>query len=255
MNLHLPSIAALGLVAACGGGGETLPPHNHVAAVHSEGGAVRLADWDELSTLSEELGDDLPDGDSAIIRQSQHMGVIEVLTPSPLRSRGYFVTGNHAPYDALGGTAAYEGVAATLEIHDPVDAVDHWDRIAMSAESGRLVADFDAGTVSGRFDEWRRTSGDPAVPAPGRPALDVSVTLEPAPITRTGFRGSISVSGTAPDLAGTWDVSYAGSFYGPDADDVAGVVRGTRQVGTGSAEQVIGWFTTAQQTYIDLNGE
>ena len=264
--------------------GETLAAH-HVAAVLTEVGTNRAIEWDEFNIgridadayvfevngltyafgLEDEEGYsnngrqlDLVAEDSSgreyasgRLRYSnperdEHAIVIRHTSEAP-NWRGFAIAGNrsHQIDETRMGTATYnDGFSTQLEIYQPEGQIWSRYRDVYWAYDGQLVADFDAMTISGQFDEWytdargRDENGD-------WPSIDISATLESAPITADGFTGAFSVTGVGLD--GTFDATYEGSFYGPAAEDAAGVISGTYTEMPGqAANPVIGWFFAGQ---------
>ena len=152
--------------------------------------------------------------------------------------RGFVVVGTPTAGfgDVRDETATYNGrtviEAYRAEGYEGVDK--SMDRFRGDAT---LTARFASSTISGRLDNFTRQ----------RPGQD---NREPVPALRltlpesrfdatTGFSGDLQVSGL--DEGDTADLSYAGSFYGPDADSVAGTISG-RGAQNGVAWTAIGWF-------------
>lgn len=159
--------------------------------------------------------------------------------------RGYAIAGNrsHQVDSNRMGTATYgQSVSAYMELYDSgIPTIWSRNRTAYWSNEGRVTADFDAGTVSAQFDEWR-TDGLERDENGNWPGIDITMTFEAAPITSDGFTGDVTFEGSDLDADDQFDVAYEGSFYGPDAEDVAGVMSGTYQSGTGRPDQVIGYF-------------
>lgn len=250
--------------------GETLTA-DHVAAISAEIGKVIQREWEQFSTRRtadggyvsvvdgrefnfsvNEDGDYVvpgPDHELATVwfrndnpNGDKHFLVIGHDSESP-RWRGYAIAGNRTFLDdSYSGTATYnDDGGARLELFQPEG--DIWSRYRNTYwnNSVSLVVDFDAMTMSGRLDDWENSDG----------SVDLSATLGAAPITADGgFTGTFSVTGT--ELAGTLDASHKGSFYGPAAEDVAGVITGTYTASPGqSPGPVIGWFSARQAEQAD----
>ena len=264
--------------------GETLAPH-HVAAVLTEAGAKSAIEWDEFNIRRTEadeyvlevngltytfgLEDEGYSSDGKRLHlvaenspgetcawgrlrysnpeRDEHAIVIRHTSEAP-HWRGFAVAGNRLNRvdETWTGTATYDGGFSTqIEIYQPDGETWSGYRETYWADDGQLVADFDAMTISGRFDEWftnargRDEDGD-------WPSIDISATLESAPITADGFTGAFSVTGTGLD--GTFDATYEGSFHGPAAEDAAGVISGTYTEMLGqAASPVIGWFIAGRR--------
>ena len=172
--------------------------------------------------------------------REEHMSVVRISSGLP-NFRGYAIAGNRwSGSDSMTGTATYDGdVQAKFELYEG-GATSIWNRHYdhYFSDDGRLVADFDAGTISGRFTDWRRdsrTNDEDGVD------VDMTATLSAAPITANGFTGTFSVSG--PAVEGAMNASYEGSFYGPEAENVAGVISGTFTETGGIPGHVVGYFT------------
>ena len=260
--------------------GETLPAH-HVAAVKAELGKLRGFKWDtfnvnradadgvvfDVDGLTYELEFDDDDGfvrdnrsieytgetatgvwyaDSKLYfihpERDEYMAIARIQSDGP-DWRGYAVAGNRSRLDdTWTGTAIYDGdVSAHIDVFSAEGR--HWSEYRDSywARDGRLVADFDAMTISGQLSDWYTDAGERDENG-NWPGIDISMTLEPAPITAAGFTGAVSFTGL--DAGTTADISYEGSLYGPEAENVAGVFNGTFTPGAGQAPgPVIGWFS------------
>lgn len=177
--------------------------------------------------------------------RDEHAVIIRHSSGSP-NWRGFAVAGNrsHQIDSTRMGTATYDqSVNAQIELYDSgIPTIWSRNRTRYWSSDGQLTADFDAGTVTAQFDEWSSDSLERDENG-NWPGVDLSVTFEAAPITDDGFTGAVAVSGSAfGDGDYQFDVQYQGSFYGPDAEDVAGVMSGTYQLGAQRPDQVVGFF-------------
>ena len=259
--------------------GETLSAH-HTAAVREELGKVISMNWDEfdlrradgsaavmdVNGLTYELS--LDDDDGFVVsnrsvnyegladngswfassklyfvhpEREEHMVVVRLQSAAPTW-RGYAVLGNrsHQIDDMRTGTATYDGdVQAKVDVYRG-DASSIWSRYYdhFYSDAGRLVADFDAGTISGQFTDWFFDTDS------GEESIDITATLEAAPITADGFAGAFILTGA--DLDGEANASYEGSFYGPGAENAAGVISGTYTASGGTPGAMVGYFTAEQ---------
>ena len=259
--------------------GETLSAH-HMAAVKEELGKIIRFRWDQFDvrsvnaseavleidgltyTLALDDDDGFVEGNRSVSYEwrtaehdqwisggkfyyvhpdrEEHMVVVRLSGSRP-SFFGYAVAGNQSRIpDDLTGTATYDGdVQAKFEIFEsnaPGISSRYYDHYF--SDDGQLVADFDAGTISGRFTDWRR---DSRARDEDGVDVDMTATLSAAPITADGFNGTFSVSGSA--VEGAMNASYEGSFYGPEAENVAGVISGTFTETGGIPGHVVGYFT------------
>lgn len=126
------------------------------------------------------------------------------------------------------GTATYKG-----RIYASSEPMDHAEHALRSTIRGSLslTADFDAGTVGGTVDEIEtRASG-----ASTFETTDGLITIE---------TGAISGSQFEADLTGRrgqagFEGEMTGQFFGPDATEVGGILKGTN---TSDSSVVYGWF-------------
>lgn len=115
---------------------------------------------------------------------------------------------------------------------------DDWDRTNISGDFD-LTADFAAGSISGgmsNLERRDRVGGVNGAPS----AINGAVAFENGTISGNSFTGGLSFSAfDANDIFGTdpntYGGEYAGKFYGPDADEVGGMVTidGTGVIGNG----------------------
>ncbi|MCY4454068.1 MAG: transferrin-binding protein-like solute binding protein [Immundisolibacterales bacterium] len=131
--------------------------------------------------------------------------------------------------DALpAGTATYNG-----RIYASSEPMNHANHALRSTIRGSLslTADFDAGTVRGTIDEIEtRASGGSSFEA-----TDGLITVE---------SGAIAGSQLQADLTGQrgqagFEGEMTGGFYGPDAMEIGGILKGTN---TSDSSVVYGWF-------------
>ena len=115
---------------------------------------------------------------------------------------------------------------------------DDWDRTTISGDLD-LAADFAAGSISGGVSSLEREDRVGGITGP-RSAINGAIAFEGGSIAGNSFGGDLSFSGfDADDTFGadpnSYDGAYAGKFYGPNADEVGGVVtvNGTDVTGNG----------------------
>ena len=143
---------------------------------------------------------------------------------------GYVAFGDRTDAEAMsGGTATYSGKMEAREWQSRPES-------ASSADAGyihgslALTANFDRGSISGRMQSLQRR-------APGS-SSDVPVT---GGLTLSA--GRIDGNALSASLRGLgYSGSMKGAFYGPDADEVGGTLRGTKSNG----DLLQGWFAGAK---------
>ena len=126
------------------------------------------------------------------------------------------------------GTATYNGrIRASSE---PMDHADHALRSTIRG-SLSLTANFDAGTVGGTIDEIEtKASG-----ASTFETTDGLITIETGAIA--GSRFEIDLTGQRGQAG--FEGEMTGQFFGPDATEVGGILKGTN---TSDSSVVYGWF-------------
>jgi len=141
-------------------------------------------------------------------------------------------------------TATYAGNAR-------VNAVPATGFVSNGASRTRLrsdmtmTADFGKGEVSGSLTEI-------TIQEPGsdtRTAVAGSMSLDKTTFDQNGFKGSVSPDATFIDNAGLQSGSgtYAGAFYGPEAEEVAGTLGFTGTEVGGSGLNGYGYFIGNKQ--------
>ena len=111
---------------------------------------------------------------------------------------GIAVLGNRSRQldDTRTGTATYDGNAkGHFEVCKSSEG-QIWNRYKDSfhSDNGQLIAVFDTNTISGQITYWYTdTDGQ-------QTTLDITATLEPAPITADGFTGQVTMSGDPSHL-------------------------------------------------------
>ncbi|WP_157970066.1 transferrin-binding protein-like solute binding protein [Pelagibacterium sediminicola] len=151
---------------------------------------------------------------------------------------GFATVGTEARVEALVGkaNATYTGRAgAVLANTDSFNTTeDMWGDLEM-------VADFGAGSISGDITNMQNNGN----PLPG------TVSLQLGNINGTGFSGNVAVSNellTLFDLD-MLDGTYSGKFFGPNAEEIAGVMSLSGQIsaGAGGGDLVgAGFFSGAE---------
>jgi hypothetical protein len=97
-----------------------------------------------------------------------------------------------------------------------------------------LTANFGEGTLQGSIDNLNEAiSGSTVTPSGG--GVAGSILLGTATIQGNGFAGQTSADGVLASgnsfVREVADGTYSGAFYGPDADEVGGAMRGPDPVG------------------------
>ncbi|MDE0695283.1 MAG: transferrin-binding protein-like solute binding protein, partial [Boseongicola sp.] len=133
-----------------------------------------------------------------------------------------------ATYTNLSGT---DGALLELRPSQGYGGID--DRIDLYADLA-LVADFSNQTLSGRLFNFTDDDDD---------SWRLEMAMPETPFTNEGFSGYFEVSGL---LSGSSAVTYEGSFYGPNAQEVGGTIEGTI-IGTGGIRYITtGGFAGSQ---------
>lgn len=157
----------------------------------------------------------------------------------------------HRSFAAIGGETTDASVAAltgtaTYEGYGRIDAYAATDFENSSTDRSRIrgdvtmTADFGVGEISGRMD-------DLTLQAPSesdRNAIAGQIDFGTASITQNSFSGAVS-SNAALETAGLTindGSTYTGAFFGPDADEVSGVISATGAL-NGEDVNAIGYFT------------
>ena len=100
-----------------------------------------------------------------------------------------------------------------------------------------LTANFNTSTISGQIANW---TAEDAGPLSG-----IVLTIPSMRFDNRGFTGDFSVSGLNTGTTG--NLSYDGSFYGPNADNAAATISGTFNEGDNALTYALGWFGTRKQ--------
>lgn len=139
---------------------------------------------------------------------------------------GYVAFGDRTDAEAMpGGTATYSGKMEARE----------WQPRPASADSSSagflhgslaLTANFDRGSISGRMQSLRRRAPGSSSDVP----VSGGLTLSSGRIVGNALNANLRGLG--------YSGSVKGAFYGPDADEVGGTLRGTKSGGG----MLQGWF-------------
>ncbi len=143
-------------------------------------------------------------------------------------------TATYTGYVSLRGQS---GFTKTAGIDDYTDALVRPDEFQFSYLDGQLImtANFTNNTIAGeqKYRVARRLENGTTEPIEGREA---TLTFNPAPIVGNGFAGTFTMNTDYQRLEGLTSNNpagnhYAGNFFGPNADDIAGVMRFDAQAG------------------------
>ena len=143
---------------------------------------------------------------------------------------GYVTFGNRTDAEAMpGGTATYGGKMEAREWQSRPESASSLDAGRLRGELA-LTADFDRGWINGRLQSLRRwTPG-----SSGETPVSGQLTLSSGRIEGNELTANL------------WGLGYTGStkgaFYGPDALEVGGTLRGTKSDGG----MLQGWFAGAK---------
>lgn len=155
---------------------------------------------------------------------------------------GFIVTGTETRPAALAAlpTATYNGWSRIRVA--PTDGFANWDDSVREARGDlALTANFGAGNVSGAITNMSARETRTADPTRTWTPFAGSMALGSAPISGNGFSGALTAdAGFASTIGTVADGStYSGGFYGPEAEEAAGVfnVIGTAAGGGG----MVGW--------------
>ncbi len=139
-----------------------------------------------------------------------------------------------ATYTGRVSLSAESGFTKTAGIDDYVDTLVYPDEGQFSYLDGQLImtANFTNNTIAGE-QKYRVATPGSNEPIEGREAI---LTFNSAPIVGNGFAGTFTMNTdyqrrnglTSNNPAGN---HYAGNFFGPNADDIAGVMRFDGQAG------------------------
>lgn len=151
----------------------------------------------------------------------------------------YLVHGNRTPATAMpaSGTAVYEGRLRAWEL--PSDRALESITASGTFLDGdvRLDADFGAATLTGSFDGLERRTGSSGTRTPAAGGATFSATIDAGGFTASDLAGTGHLAGY-----GGGDVS--GAFFGPSAEEAAGVFSAANP----SANRILtGWFGTDRQ--------
>ncbi len=124
---------------------------------------------------------------------------------------GFTTVGIPTPISAVESQTAMATYTGDLEIQFEIIARNS-NNVQYRANDLSMTVDFDENTIEGQANFSNRGG---------------SITFNPAPINGNGFTGDITLSDrvrTRFDLTGNSIGHYAGNFFGPNAEDLAGVI-------------------------------
>lgn len=163
------------------------------------------------------------------------------LDPGTGRS-GFIVTGTETRPSALAAlpTATYDG-RAQVRVASAEGFANFGDAVSDARGDIALTANFGAGTVSGSVTNMESREPRNADPTRTWTPFAGSVALGSAPISGNGFTGSVTADATFESTIGTIDAgsTYSGGFYGPAAEQAAGVFNLTGTAAGGGG--MVGW--------------
>lgn len=153
---------------------------------------------------------------------------------SDFSRNGFAVIGTETADAALAAlpTATYEGYAR-VNI-GPTEDFDDWGTQTHRVGGDlTLTADFGAGNVSGSIDNLEHREPNDVDPTETWTPFDGSLTLETTDIVGNGFEGSVTADAGFTETIGTVGEgsTYAGTFFGPNAEEVAGGIALTGVAG------------------------
>ena len=117
-------------------------------------------------------------------------------------------------------TAAYAGFALIESNEARFSQGESGGSDRFTSQNVALSADLNNSTISGRIANWQNEDGTEFA--------GVVLTMPPTSFDNQGFSNNLSVSGFP---GGTASRSFDGGYYGPDAEDAAGVISGTSRLG------------------------
>ena len=155
---------------------------------------------------------------------------------------GFIVTGTETRPAALAAlpTATYFGRARVRVA--PTEGFADWnDSVSEARGDMALTANFGAGTVSGGITNLDSRAPRNVDPTRTWTPFAGSVALGSAPITGNSFTGAVTADAAFQSTIGTIDAgsTYSGRFYGPEAQQAAGVFNLTGTPAGGGT--MIGW--------------
>ncbi len=156
--------------------------------------------------------------------------------------RAFAVVGTETRDDALSslGTATYSGYS-NIDAYPETGFENNSESRTRLRSDLTMSADFGAGTISGMLDNMQiRDPGETDFTS-----IDGTMTMETTSFEVNGFRGDLTADADFTAATGaTLDASsnYSGAFYGPNAEEVGGVISATGS-GEGDPFNAIGMFT------------
>jgi len=159
--------------------------------------------------------------------------------------RGFVVVGNPTrDLSELGDvTATYEG-RGRIDLYVAEGYQGSSNSRATWRSDLTMVANFGDSTISGRLEgnaEYRETAADEYEPDDG------VVILSETSFTNAGFEGALDMSEFDLEPDERFTGSYEGSFYGPEANSVAGTISGYYEDTEEEGGTAIGHFGADKQ--------
>lgn len=147
---------------------------------------------------------------------------------------GFAVVGTETKAEALAGmpTATYTGRARLNAFPDSGEPSFSTSRTVVRGDV-EMTADFGAGTIAGQIDNLETRPAGGADFA----ATNGTIAMNETAITGNSFAGTTTPDAdlrTALDLSDDTSGTYAGRFYGPNAEEVAGTLTISGADGSGS---------------------
>jgi len=144
-----------------------------------------------------------------------------------------------AELDMVTGSATFDGYGR-IDFYPQEDFINSGTSRSRLRGDVTMTADFDAGEISGTMDNLTLQS-------PGssdRVDFDGQVDLNTAPFAVNTFAGTVTGDAALADAGLTLndDGAYNGAFFGPDADEVHGVISATGNL-NGTDVNAIGYFS------------
>ena len=151
----------------------------------------------------------------------------------------FLVHGNRTPASAMpaSGTADYEGRLRAVEVSTDRALASHGSSATWFDGTVNLGVDFGASTVTGSFTGLERRTGSSGTPASATGGATFNATISAGGFTAGDLTGTGVLTGYSGGNVG-------GAFFGPSAEEAAGVFSAANP----SANRILnGWFGTDRQ--------
>ena len=151
----------------------------------------------------------------------------------------FLVHGNRTPTSAMpaSGTADYEGRLRAVEVSTDRALASHGSSATWFDGTVNLGVDFGASTVTGSFTGLERRTGSSGTPASATGGATFNATISAGGFTAGDLTGTGVLTGYSGGNVG-------GAFFGPSAEEAAGVFSAANP----SANRILnGWFGTDRQ--------